>query len=113
LGKNPDGSSKDDTSWFASFAPVENPRYAVVMMVSQGGFGASVSAVGVKNIYSAIYGVVGQIVDPALAIFPKGPPTKLPTLDVKNAKLPKSTATVKPSVSASPQNSIKSGQVKR
>ena len=41
FGKNPNGSLKDDTSWFASFAPSKNPRYAVVMMVGQGGFGAS------------------------------------------------------------------------
>ncbi len=113
LGKNPDGSSKDDTSWFASFAPVENPRYAVVMMVSQGGFGASISAVGVKNIYSAIYGVVGQTIDPTQAIFPKGPPTKLPILDVKNAKLPKRAATPTASASASPKPSSKLSSVKQ
>ncbi len=88
LGKNTDGSSKDDTSWFTSFAPVEKPQYAVVMMVSQGGFGASVSAVGVQKIYSAIYGVVGNTVDPTKAIFPNGPNRGIPTLDVKNAKLP-------------------------
>jgi penicillin-binding protein 2 len=86
-GKNSDGSSKDDTSWFDSFAPVENPQYAVVMMVSQGGFGAEVSAVGVKNIYSAIYGVTGNTVDPKKAIFPDGPPKLLPTLDLQHAKL--------------------------
>ena len=40
FGKNPNGSAKDDTSWFASYGPTENPQYAVVMMVSQGGFGA-------------------------------------------------------------------------
>ena len=41
FGRNPNGSLKDDTSWFASYAPSKNPRYAVVMMVGQGGFGAS------------------------------------------------------------------------
>ena len=87
VGKNADGSNKGDTSWFVSFAPVEKPQYAVVMMVSQGGFGAAVSAVGVRDIYSAIYGVVGNTINPAKAIFPNGLPSRLPTLDVKNAKL--------------------------
>ena len=77
-GKNVDGSEKDDTSWFASFAPIEKPQYAVVVVVSQGGFGASTSAVAVKNIYSAIYGVTGSTVNPAKAIFPNGVPTKIP-----------------------------------
>ncbi len=89
LGRNPNGSAKDDTSWFASFAPSSSPRYAVVMMVSQGGFGASVSAVGVKDIYSAIFGVVGNKVNPAKAIFPdSGPPSSIPKVDPKYAKLP-------------------------
>ena len=87
LGRNKNGSAKDDTSWFASFAPADSPQYAVVMVVSQGGFGASVSAVGVKDIYSALFGVVGGKVDPTKSAFPNGIPTDLPKLDVKNAKL--------------------------
>ena len=85
-GRNADGSAKDPTSWFASFAPSDKPEYAVVMMVSQGGYGASIAAVGVKDIYSAIYGVSGNTVDPKAAIFPNGtPPTTLPKVDPKNA----------------------------
>ena len=87
LGKNPNGSAKDDTSWFASFAPYDSPKYAVVMVVSQGGFGASVSAPGVKDIYSTLFGVTGGKVDETKSAFPKGIPTTLPKLDVKNAKL--------------------------
>jgi penicillin-binding protein 2 len=86
-GRNKDGSAKADTAWFASFAPVDNPKYAVVMVVSQGGFGASISAVGVRDIYAALYGVVGGKVDPAKQIFPNGVPSKLPKVDPKNAKL--------------------------
>ena len=94
LGRNPNGSAKDDTSWFASFAPLAKPRYAVVMMVSQGGFGASVSAVGVKDIYSAIFGVTGNKVDPSKAIFPaSGPVATLPKVDPKYAKLAAGTVT--------------------
>ncbi len=86
-GRNKDGSAKADTAWFASFAPVDKPKYAVVMVVSQGGFGASISAVGVRDIYAALYGVVGGKVDPAKQIFPNGVPSKLPKVDPKNAKL--------------------------
>lgn len=76
FGRNPDGSAKDDTSWFASFAPSRNPQYTVVMMVSQGGFGASTSGLGVRKIYEHIFGTNGQT-----AIFPNGAPTGIPYID--------------------------------
>jgi len=81
FGRNPNGTQKDDTSWFASYAPTKNPRFAVVMMVGQGGFGASTSGVGVKAIYEAIFGVKGNKVVPGAAIYPNGkPPTTLPKI---------------------------------
>lgn len=81
FGRNPNGSLKDDTSWFASYAPSKNPRYAVVMMVGQGGFGASTSGVGVRRIYESLFGVVGSKVVPGAALFPEGkPPSKLPKI---------------------------------
>ncbi|MFM1937828.1 MAG: penicillin-binding protein 2 [Actinomycetota bacterium] len=76
FGRNLDGSAKDDTSWFASYAPTKNPQYAVVMMVSQGGFGASTSGVGVRRIYEHIFGTNGKT-----AIFPNGIPNRLPYID--------------------------------
>ena len=86
-GRNKDGSAKADTAWFASFAPADNPKYVVVMVVSQGGFGSSISAVGAKDIWAALFGVVGGKVDPTKEIFPNGVPSKLPKVDPKNAKL--------------------------
>jgi len=81
FGKNANGTLKADTSWFASYGPTQNPRYAVVMMVSQGGFGASVSGVGVRQIYETLFGVTGSRIDPAKAIFPDGrPPVKIPKI---------------------------------
>ena len=81
FGRNPNGSLKDDTSWFASYAPSNNPRYAVVMMVGQGGFGASTSGVGVRQIYSTLFGVTGNTIVPGAALFPEGkPPTTLPKI---------------------------------
>lgn len=81
FGRNLNGSAKDDTSWFASFAPSSDPQYAVVMMVSQGGFGASTSGVGVRKIYEHIFGTNGQA-----AIFPNGIPAKLPKVDATKGK---------------------------
>ena len=81
FGRNLNGSLKDNTSWFASYAPSNKPRYAVVMMVSQGGFGASTSGVGVRKIYETLFGVKANKVIPGAAIFPEGkPPTALPKI---------------------------------
>ncbi|MEY3325570.1 MAG: hypothetical protein RL694_457 [Actinomycetota bacterium] len=82
FGRNLDGSAKDDTSWFASYAPSKDPQYAVVMMVSQGGFGASTSGVGVRRIYEHIYGTNGK-----KAIFPNGIPTRLPYIDSSKGEI--------------------------
>ncbi len=76
FGKNLNGSAKDDTSWFASYGPTENPQYAVVMMVSQGGFGASTSGVGVREIYQTLLA-------PGNEIFPNGVPTTIAKVDLK------------------------------
>ncbi len=89
-GRNTNGSAKDPTSWFASFAPSSAPQYAVVMMVSQGGYGASTSAVGVKAIYSALFGVAGGSANPKDAVFPDGaPPTNIPKINLKNGTVTK------------------------
>jgi penicillin-binding protein 2 len=91
FGKNPNGSQKSDTSWFASYGPTDKPRFAVVMMVSQGGFGASTSGIGVRKIYETLLGVQGSKVVSAKIIFPSGtPPVGLPKISpatkVKEAK---------------------------
>ena len=83
FGKNPNGSAKDDTSWFASYGPTQDPQYAVVMMVSQGGFGASTSGLGVRNIYETLFGVTGNKVNPEKAIFPNGVPSTIAKVDLK------------------------------
>ncbi len=81
FGKNANGTLKSDTSWFASYAPTDKPRFAVVMMVSQGGYGASSSGVGVRKIYETLFGTKGSTVVPGAAIYPEGkPPLKLPKI---------------------------------
>jgi penicillin-binding protein 2 len=44
----------DLTTWFASFAPYENPRYAVVVMVESGSSGGGTCAPIAHDIYQAI-----------------------------------------------------------
>ena len=70
---------KQSTSWFASFAPANKPRYAVVMMVSQGGTGSGTSGPAVAELYKKLFGITGRRVDLARASPPGGrPPRKLP-----------------------------------
>jgi penicillin-binding protein 2 len=83
FGRNPNGSPKDDTSWFAAYGPTDDPQYAVVMMVSQGGFGASTSGLGVRNIFETLFGVSGGRIDPTKAIFPNGVPNTIAKVDLR------------------------------
>ncbi len=45
------------TSWFASFAPAGNPKYAVVVMVEQGGYGSQTAAPIARHIYEHLFGL--------------------------------------------------------
>jgi penicillin-binding protein 2 len=83
------------------------------MMVSQGGFGAGTSAVGVRKIYETIFGVKGSTVNPDLAVFPEGkPPTKLPRISPATKPKPSILNPGKPTVVASATPSAKA-KVKR
>ena len=66
---------KQDTSWFASWAPANGPaRYVVVAMVEQAGLGAQAAAPVARAIYEGIYGLNGK-----KAAFPNGvAPTGVP-----------------------------------
>ncbi len=68
--------NKVSTSWFAAYAPADKPRYAIVMMVTQGGTGSRTSGPSVRGIYEAIFGVTGQVVNPADSVFVGGAPRK-------------------------------------
>lgn len=50
-----------DHAWFASFAPVDNPRIAVVVLVENGGFGGQVAAPIAKAVYEAAFGAGQQV----------------------------------------------------
>lgn len=62
------GANRDDTGWFASFAPANKPKYAVIFVVSQGGLGGNASAPSVRKIYEAIFGVRGSQVNPEWSV---------------------------------------------
>jgi len=48
------------TSVFASFAPCSNPKYVVIVMVPDAGYGADVAAPAVRTIWDDIYGLEGH-----------------------------------------------------
>jgi penicillin-binding protein 2 len=67
---------KNATSVFASFAPCNNPKYVVVVMLPDSGYGADAAAPAVRQIYDGIYGLEGQ-----KAALPGGqPPAHLPAV---------------------------------
>jgi penicillin-binding protein 2 len=66
--------NKVSTSWFASYAPANNPKYAVVMMVTQGGTGSKTSGPSVRKIYEALFGVSGSRVRPSQSVLLGGKP---------------------------------------
>jgi penicillin-binding protein 2 len=68
---------KNSTSVFASFAPCDHPKYVVVVMIPDSGFGADVSGPAVRQIWDALYGLQGS-----KAALPGG---KLPALPYINS----------------------------
>ncbi len=65
---------KASTSWFASYAPANKPRYAVVMMVTEGGTGSKTSGPSVRKIYEALFGVKNGVVRPNTSVLVGGEP---------------------------------------
>jgi len=66
---------KQDTSWFASWAPADSAaQYVVVAMIEQAGLGAQAAAPVARAIYEGIYGLTGA----KKAAFPNGPPAGVP-----------------------------------
>lgn len=48
-------SKKDDYAWFAAFAPADEPKYAVAVLVEQGGHGGSVAAPAAREILGKLF----------------------------------------------------------
>jgi penicillin-binding protein 2 len=76
---------KQSTSWVASY----DKRYAVVMMVSQGGTGSGTSGPAIRKIWETLYGVRGTDVDTRKAALPGArPPAGLPVFAQDGEILP-------------------------
>ncbi|MBI3687166.1 MAG: penicillin-binding protein 2 [Actinobacteria bacterium] len=48
---------KQDTSWFASWAPANRPQYVVVGMMEQAGLGSQAAAPMVRKVYEGLFGI--------------------------------------------------------
>ena len=48
-----------DYAWYASYAPSNDPKYAVVVMIERGGHGATAAAPATRLIYDALFHVNG------------------------------------------------------
>jgi len=70
---------KNATSVFASFAPCDNPKYVVLVMVPDSGYGADVAAPAVRQIWDGIYGLEGHKAAVPLGQVPSAPPQISPT----------------------------------
>jgi penicillin-binding protein 2 len=93
-----DVHDKQPTSWFASFAPADNPRYVVVAMVTQGGTGGTTAAPITREIYDGIFGLEGH-----KALLPSGAlPTALPVVRADGTVAPPGSHTGRPAPTVVP-----------
>ena len=46
-----------DYAWYASYAPADDPKYAVVVMIEKGGHGATTAAPATRLIYDALFDI--------------------------------------------------------
>lgn len=60
-----DAQNRQVSAWFASYAPADDPQFAIAVFVSQGGTGGMTSAPIARTIYEGIYGF-GDFDEPAL-----------------------------------------------
>ena len=112
---------KATTSWYASYAPANDPKYVVLMMVPEGGTGSGTSAPSVNEIYRALFGIEGSQVIPKRAIVPGGEPIKsLPTVNPdgtielpKDDGLPGSSESGIPAANTDDKKSKKNGRRRR
>lgn len=49
-------ASKDDYAWFVAYAPVDDPKYAVAVLIEQGGHGGSIAGPAARDILASLLG---------------------------------------------------------
>jgi penicillin-binding protein 2 len=57
-------NGKADTSVFASYAPANDPKYAVAAVLEESGFGADAAAPVVRHVYEYLSGAEQSVVKP-------------------------------------------------
>jgi len=50
-------AGKDDYAWFTAYAPADDPRYAVAVVIEQGGHGGAIAAPAAREILAALFGL--------------------------------------------------------
>jgi penicillin-binding protein 2 len=50
-------AGRQSTSWFASFAPADDPQYVVIVNVDEGGLGAATSGPVARAVYEQLFEV--------------------------------------------------------
>jgi len=90
-------AGKQATSVFASFAPCDHPKYVVVVMLPDSGYGADAAAPAVRQIWAGIYGGDGK-----KATLPGGKLPALPHLTAKGTPKPAAKGTQKAAPHGSP-----------
>ncbi|MDH4145656.1 MAG: penicillin-binding protein 2, partial [Acidimicrobiia bacterium] len=73
VGPTPKGEPRADTAIFASFAPADDPRYVVVALLEEAGFGAEAAVPLVRRIYERLP-EVEAIIGPAPPLTPGSVP---------------------------------------
>ena len=63
----------EPNSWFVAFGPVPNPRYVVLAVISQGGYGAAAAAPVVRQTFDWIYANQAQLTASPVAPSPAAP----------------------------------------
>ncbi|MCU1593818.1 MAG: penicillin-binding protein 2 [Frankiales bacterium] len=95
-----DVNNKAPTSWFASFAPLDKPKYVTVVMVPEASTGGTTAGPISRKIWDGIYGLEGQ-----KAQLPGGvTPASLPVVRNDGTIGPPGTKVVRPALSPSPSS---------
>jgi penicillin-binding protein 2 len=93
-----DVNNKAPTSWFASFAPVDKPKYVTIVMVPEAGTGGTTAAPIARKIWDGIFGLEGQKAQLAST------PTSLPVVRNDGTIAPPGTKVVRPVPTVSPSS---------
>ena len=94
-------NNKAPTSWFASFAPANKPKYVTIVMVTEGGTGGTTAAPIARKIWDALYGLEGAKSTLTGGNLPNG----LPVVRCDGTIAPPGTKVVCPSSSPAPSKS--------